>query len=140
MAEKGVSRASPAPAPFWYRAQPSPRSRHRLGVIDGDTLDLTLDLGFRLTLELRVRLLDVDTPEIRKDTGEGKLFKELSMAWVSEAIEFGGDWPLLVCTSKADSFGRWLATVVNHKNICLSSYLILCGAPQYFAKMSNCQD
>ncbi len=33
-------------------------------VVDGDTIDLTLDLGFYLTKRLRVRMADYDAPEI----------------------------------------------------------------------------
>ncbi|EON84746.1 phage protein, partial [Staphylococcus epidermidis 36-1] len=32
-------------------------------VVDGDTIDILLDLGFKTTAERRVRLLNVDTPE-----------------------------------------------------------------------------
>ncbi len=34
-------------------------------VVDGDTLDCDIDLGFHLTLRERVRLMGVDTPETR---------------------------------------------------------------------------
>ena len=34
-------------------------------VVDGDTLDLDIDLGFHITLSERVRLMGVDTPETR---------------------------------------------------------------------------
>ena len=32
-------------------------------VIDGDTIDLVIDLGFRISTVQRIRLIDVDTPE-----------------------------------------------------------------------------
>lgn len=35
-----------------------------LSVIDGDTIDVELDLGFHIKMKERVRLLDVDTPEV----------------------------------------------------------------------------
>ncbi len=34
-------------------------------VVDGDTLDVEIDLGFHLTLSERIRLIGVDTPETR---------------------------------------------------------------------------
>ena len=34
-------------------------------VVDGDTLDLDIDLGFHITLSERVRLMGIDTPETR---------------------------------------------------------------------------
>jgi micrococcal nuclease len=33
-------------------------------VIDGDTYDITLDLGFYVSHRIRVRLKGVDTPEV----------------------------------------------------------------------------
>lgn len=69
-------------------------------VVDGDTVDLRIDLGFYLTAALRFRLLGVDTPE-RGQPG-----------W-AEATDFARQWiaartTLRVQTHKSDSFGRWL--------------------------------
>ncbi len=36
-----------------------------LHVVDGDTVDLAVDLGFRVTVTDRFRLLGIDTPELR---------------------------------------------------------------------------
>ena len=35
------------------------------GVVDGDTIDVILDLGFNILFEQRVRLAGIDTPESR---------------------------------------------------------------------------
>ena len=54
---------------FWYSARV-------LKVIDGDTLDVMIDLGFNIHHKARVRLYGVNTPESRtKDLAE----KELGM-------------------------------------------------------------
>ena len=34
-------------------------------VVDGDTIDCSIDLGFEISFKQRVRVLDIDTPEIR---------------------------------------------------------------------------
>jgi len=39
-------------------------------IVDGDTYDLLIDLGFGAALDIRVRLLGVDTPELRGQTKE----------------------------------------------------------------------
>jgi endonuclease YncB( thermonuclease family) len=53
------------PEPYVYRLKAVAK------VVDGDTLDLDLDLGFSLVLRQRVRLLGLDAPEIRsKDAAE----------------------------------------------------------------------
>lgn len=90
-------------------------------VVDGDTLDLTIDLGFGVHLtgdEARVRLLDVDTAEIfgsKKGSAEyndGQAHTAFVEDWVAE----GGDgaWPVFVETEKDDDrgkYGRWLAVI-----------------------------
>ena len=45
--------------------EPCYRYRARLGrVVDGDTIDVLIELGFYVTLRERVRLEGIDTPEI----------------------------------------------------------------------------
>jgi micrococcal nuclease len=41
------------------------RVKKLLGVIDGDTIDVDIDLGFDISLSKRVRLAGIDTPESR---------------------------------------------------------------------------
>ena len=44
-----------------------------MGVVDGDTVDVTVDLGFRIHREIRLRLAGIDTHEtygVSKDSEE----------------------------------------------------------------------
>lgn len=71
--------------------------------VDGDTLDMRVDLGFRLFTETRFRVHGLDTPE-RTEPG-----------W-SEATAYGNNFAppgfkVATRTHKSDSFGRWLAEV-----------------------------
>ena len=87
-------------------------------VVDGDTFDMDIDLGFNIHIHERVRLLDIDTPEkfgeekklglIMKQYAEDKfLGKEVIIK--SEKID---------SAANTDSFGRWLVSViVNNKSI-----------------------
>jgi micrococcal nuclease len=69
-------------------------------VIDGDTFILW---SVNVPPEERVRLLGVDTPELREDKGpEAKAFTE---AWLTK-----GPFRLMAC--KRDSFGRLLGTLM----------------------------
>jgi micrococcal nuclease len=44
------------------------------GIVDGDTIDVLIDLGFDILFASRVRLAGIDTPESRtKDLSEKKL-------------------------------------------------------------------
>jgi micrococcal nuclease len=40
------------------------------GVVDGDTIDVELDLGFNISYSQRVRLAGIDTPESCNDNDE----------------------------------------------------------------------
>lgn len=87
------------PIPFSYKAKV-------VRVVDGDTLDATIDLGFYLTARHRLRVARVNTPETnRPSEREAGL---VSKAWVTDQIE-GRE--VLVSTEKADVFGRYLAEV-----------------------------
>lgn len=77
-------------------------------VVDGDTIDVIIDQGFRQWRTERLRLLGVDTPEMRgAERPAGIAAKE----YVEEWVKGFGDWPLKIRTEKSDSFGRYLATV-----------------------------
>jgi micrococcal nuclease len=75
-------------------------------VVDGDTVDVVLDLGFGLSLKQRLRVIGIDTAELRsKDPGE----REAAL----RAKEFAEKWLLsgektTVKTYKDDKYGRIL--------------------------------
>lgn len=80
-------------------------------VVDGDTFDMDIDLGFNIHIHERVRLLDVDTPE--KFGAE----KKLGLTVKQYAIENFLNKEVIINSEKADiaaetdSFGRWLVRV-----------------------------
>jgi len=82
-------------------------------VIDGDTVDVTIDLGFDLTKLERVRLAGIDTPESRtKDLAEKHMGLE-AKAYLSELLDAADD--LIVKTEKDGKFGRMLGEFFNNK-------------------------
>jgi micrococcal nuclease len=72
-------------------------------VVDGDTIDVAIDLGFKIQYRLRVRLNGIDCPEIHSELG--KTVK----AYVESAL-VGKD--VVLNTYKPDKYGRWLADVI----------------------------
>lgn len=82
--------------PYFYYAQLN-------RIVDGDTIDVTMDMGFKTFCKQRLRLLDYDAPE-RNEPG----FQEAKEALTQVLTEAS---QLLVHTIKPDSFGRWLAMV-----------------------------
>lgn len=89
-------------------------------VVDGDTLDVELDVGFHTRRIERLRLLDCNAPEMSTDAG--RVVKDRVVAWCGDAAWRGTlrpagqdhvDFPVIVQTQKTDSFGRYLANVWN---------------------------
>jgi micrococcal nuclease len=88
-------------------------------VVDGDTLDLDVDLGFRVTHRVRARLARIDTAET--STSEGKRVKAL----VAERVPVGAD--AMIVTGKGDRYGRWIAEVRLGDGVNLSDWLLASG-------------
>ncbi len=78
-----------------------------VNVVDGDTFDMNIDLGFNIHIHERVRLLNIDTPENRGV--EKKLGKAVTQ-YAKKHFE-GKEVILRSSKNKTDSFGRWLAEV-----------------------------
>jgi micrococcal nuclease len=78
-------------------------------VVDGDTIDVVIDLGFDISFTSRVRLAGIDTPESRtKDKAEKALGLE-SKAYLASILK--GAENIVVRTEKINStekFGRVL--------------------------------
>ena len=95
-------------------------------VVDGDTIDVDIDLGFDVSLAKRVRLAGVDTPESRtKDEYEKKLGIE-AKEWLKHHLEGAKD--ILIKTELPDStekYGRILGWLyVNNELVSLNEKMI----------------
>jgi len=88
-------------------------------VVDGDTIDVTLDLGFDIFHKCRVRLYGIDTPESRTRNKDEKARGKMAGSFLKEAVEEGKK--VVIQTKLKDSkgkYGRVLGdVVVDGKNI-----------------------
>ena len=109
-------------------------------VIDGDTLDLDVDLGFKVHVRVRVRLFGIDTPETYGVKKESEEFKA-----GTEAKAFVLDWLDLQagesCAPRAPvvikshdgkpigqgKYGRWLVEVFPDAGGSLNEELVRMG-------------
>ena len=78
-------------------------------VIDGDTVDLDIDLGFSITISQRIRLKDIDAPETRTKDLEEKERGLAAKVWLEEQLSREGEW--IIETYKEDKYGRILGTL-----------------------------
>ena len=84
-------------------------------VVDGDTIDVVIDLGFDLSKKERVRLAGIDTPESRtRDLDEKKLGLEAKEHLSTNLINAK---QLIISTEKDGKYGRMLGTIYINDDI-----------------------
>jgi micrococcal nuclease len=78
-------------------------------VLDGDTIDVTIDLGFDLFKKERVRVAGVDTPEKRTRDLEEKALGIDATNWLKEKLEgaVAGDDDLVIRTELVGGVGKY---------------------------------
>ena len=78
-------------------------------VLDGDTIDVTIDLGFDLYKKERVRIAGVDTPEKRTRNLEEKELGIHATNWLKEKLEgaISGDDDLVIRTELVGGVGKY---------------------------------
>ena len=78
-------------------------------VLDGDTIDVTIDLGFDLFKKERVRVAGVDTPEKRTRDLEEKALGIDATNWLKEKLEgaLAGDDDLVIRTELVGGVGKY---------------------------------
>ena len=78
-------------------------------VVDGDTIDVTIDLGFDLLKKERVRIAGVDTPEKRTRDKEEKALGLDATAWMKEKLDgaIKGDDELTIRTELKGGVGKY---------------------------------
>ena len=78
-------------------------------MLDGDTIDVTIDLGFDLYKKERVRVAGVDTPEKRTRDLEEKALGIDATNWLKEKLEsaISGEDELAVRTELVGGVGKY---------------------------------
>ena len=102
-------------------------------VVDGDTIDVTIDLGFDLYKKERVRIAGVDTPEKRTRDLEEKALGIDATNWMKEQLEdaINGESELTIRTELKGGMGKygrllgWL--YVGDADISLNEAMIITG-------------
>jgi len=88
---------------FWYRVRV-------VKVVDGDTVDLETDLGFRIGFLQRYRLYGVDTPEMNDPNPAMRELAVKAKEFVQASVG-GKEVVLNSHMDREDQYGRWLAVV-----------------------------
>ena len=92
-------------------------------VVDGDTVDVDIDLGFDTwRCGERIRLYGVDTPECRSRSATEKKAGLLAKGFVIQALHEGGTYKLT--TKEKGKFGRYLGTIKINGELTINAALI----------------
>ena len=98
-------------------------------VVDGDTIDADIDLGFDISLTKRIRLAGVDTPESRTADANEKKYGLESKDWLKHRLEFAKD--IIIKTELPDStekYGRIIGHLfINNEEVSLNNQMITEG-------------
>ena len=105
------------------------RIKSVLKVVDGDTIDASIDLGFDISLSKRIRLAGIDTPESRTRDLEEKALGLESKEWLKKALEGAKD--ILIKTElpgSTEKYGRIIGHLfINGQEASLNNQMIAEG-------------
>jgi len=96
-------------------------------VVDGDTVEIDLDLGFNMMLvNQKVRMAGIDTPESRTSNNEEKVRGTLSKKKLAEKLPVGSWQRIQTMRSDAndDKFGRILGVFILEDGTSLNQWMI----------------
>lgn len=94
-----------------------------INIVDGDTVDAEIDLGFKIKITHRLRLIDVDAEETNDLDPQLRRLAKNAKDYLTEKLL---DRTVKINTYKTDSFGRYLANIYLDK-FCVNDYLIESG-------------
>ncbi len=99
-------------------------------VVDGDTIDALVDLGFDTWKKVRIRMMGMNAPESRtRDLEE----KKLGLAAKARLIEMLGDGEFTLQSHGVGKYGRCLGEVFRESDVSINRQLINEGhATEYF--------
>ena len=92
-------------------------------VVDGDTVDVDIDLGFNHWIHgERIRLFGVDCPECRSRNKEEKAAGLAAKNFVKGLLHDGGTYTLT--TKEKGKFGRYLGVIMLNDNTSVNAALV----------------
>jgi len=92
-------------------------------IVDGDTIDVDIDLGFGIwKTNERIRLWQIDTPECRTRDKEEKKYGLIAKNFVEQHLPIGKIFELQ--TLEKDKFGRYLGAVFVRNRLSINDMLL----------------
>jgi len=114
---------NPTQDPYIYRI----RTIHK--IVDGDTIDADIDLGFDISLTKRIRLAGIDTPESRTSNTEEKKLGLEAKIWLEQRLS--GAQNVIIRTelpNSTEKYGRILGHIfINNEPTSINQQMVNAG-------------
>ena len=102
-------------------------------VVDGDTIRAVLDLGYSCYKNVTIRLVGIDTPELKSMNPLEQEAAKMSKQVISRLLELAWDGQIDLESESVDVYGRPLGRIFLHKFNCdLAKTLINLKAARYY--------
>lgn len=100
-----------------------------VNVVDGDTVDMLVDLGFHTYIKDRFRLSGIDTAEVNStDAAERKLAQD-AKAWMANYL----NKDVVIKSTKKDKYGRYLAYIYKDSEVSLNDQMLSLGLAKVYS-------
>jgi endonuclease YncB( thermonuclease family) len=115
---------------YEYGARLAKSAHDPTGVVDGDTMHITVDMGMDIANSVTLRVYGVNAPEM--STPEGKAAKIWAIEWFNVNCP-DGKFTLQTVKDKREKYGRYLATILAPTGNTFNTDIVAAGhAVPYF--------
>jgi micrococcal nuclease len=98
-------------------------------VVDGDTVDIMVDLGFHTFIESRFRLARIDTAEIKSKFEDQRVLAQDAKNWMSNFL----NKEVIFKSIKKDKYGRYIVELfLLNESISLNQQLLDLGLAKLY--------
>jgi len=109
---------------YEYKEYPA----YMVRVVDGDTIDAILDLGFNIKLKERIRIQNIDAPETRTTDTQEKVAGLAAKAFVESMFEASGRCCTVVVNNfQPAKYDRVIGDIVFNNGVLLSEAMLMSG-------------
>jgi len=94
-------------------------------VVDGDTVDLDIDLGFHIHTHERVRLTGINTPELHSPLETERVKAKAAAEFLTTLL--GGELVVKTSRDSQEKYGRFLARLYSTSGVCANDEMVKSG-------------
>lgn len=117
------------------------RNTRLKSVVDGDTVRVLIDLGFRVYREESIRLEGISAPHLwrvsQEEIGRARECRDYVVRWFERHetnCSKNKKWPFIIVSSNGEGFGRYMGRISCLKGHCLNDDILQTGLVKAYSK------